>query len=140
MHESVLSGIYIADDQAHRLDPLGSAKSLAAAIEREKPDLVLTGLQSDDQGFGQTGVLLAERLGLPHATIIMQIEVQGNHMRLKRELEAGWFQRVEIPLPGVLTIQSGINKVRYATLKGIISEGRPGHQFGDRQAERQAGG
>ena len=70
-------GIHIADDKAHMLDPLGAAKSLAAAIEREKPDLVLTGLQSDDQGFGQTGVLLAERLGLPHATIIMQIEVQG---------------------------------------------------------------
>jgi electron transfer flavoprotein beta subunit len=114
-------GIHIADDKAHMLDPLGSAKSLAAAIDRERPDLVLTGLQSDDQGFGQTGVLLAERLGLPHATIIMQIEVQGTHMRLKRELEAGWFQWVEIPLPGVLSIQSGINKVRYATLKGIMA-------------------
>ena len=114
-------GIHIADDKAHMLDPLGSAKSLAAAIDRERPDLVLTGLQSDDQGFGQTGVLLAERLGLPHATIIMQIEVQGNHMRLKRELEAGWFQWIEVPLPGVLTIQSGINKVRYATLKGIMA-------------------
>jgi electron transfer flavoprotein beta subunit len=114
-------GIHIADDKAHALDPLGSAKSLAAAIDREKPDLVLTGLQSDDQGFGQTGVLLAERLGLPHATIIMQIEVQSDHLRLKRELEAGWFQWVELPLPAVLTIQSGINKVRYATLKGIMA-------------------
>jgi electron transfer flavoprotein beta subunit len=114
-------GIHIADDKAYALDPLGSAKSLAAAIDREKPDLVLTGLQSDDQGFGQTGVLLAERLGLPHATIIMQIEVQSDHLRLKRELEAGWFQRVELPLPAVLTIQSGINKVRYATLKGIMA-------------------
>jgi electron transfer flavoprotein beta subunit len=114
-------GLHIADDKAHTLDPLGSAKSLAAAIEREKPDLVLTGLQSDDQGFGQTGVLLAERLGLPHATIIMQIEVQDGRMRLKRELEAGWFQWVELPIPAVLTIQSGINKVRYATLKGIMA-------------------
>jgi len=114
-------GIHITDDKAHTLDPLGSAKSLAAAIEREKPDLVLTGLQSDDLGFGQTGVLLAERLGLPHATIIMQIEVQGDHLRLKRELEAGWFQWVELPLPSLLTIQSGINKVRYATLKGIMA-------------------
>ncbi len=76
-------GVHIADDKAHTLDPLGAAKSLAAAIEREKPDLVLTGLQSEDQGFGQTGVLLAELLGLPHATIIMQIEVQGE--RLARE-------------------------------------------------------
>jgi len=114
-------GMHIAEDKAHTLDPLGSAKSLAAAIEREKPDLVLTGLQSDDLGFGQTGVLLAERLGLPHATIIMQIEVQGDHLRLKRELEAGWFQWVELPLPSLLTIQSGINKVRYATLKGIMA-------------------
>jgi electron transfer flavoprotein beta subunit len=118
-------GMHIADAKAHTLDPLGAAKSLAAAIEREKPDLVLTGLQSDDQGFGQTGVLLAERLGLPHATIIMQINLQNNvqsgHLRLKRELEAGWFQWVELPLPAVLTIQSGINKVRYATLKGIMA-------------------
>jgi electron transfer flavoprotein beta subunit len=114
-------GIHVADDKAHLLDPLGAAKSLAAAMEREKPDLILTGLQSDDQGFGQTGVLLAQRLGLPHATIIMQIDVQGDHLRLKRELEAGWFQWVELPLPSVLTIQSGINKVRYATLKGIMA-------------------
>jgi electron transfer flavoprotein beta subunit len=114
-------GVHIADDKAYALDPLGAAKSLAAAIEREKPDLVLTGLQSDDHGFGQTGVLLAERLGLPHATLIMQISVEGGHLRVKRELEAGWFQWVELPLPAVLTIQSGINKVRYATLKGIMA-------------------
>jgi electron transfer flavoprotein beta subunit len=113
--------IHLVDDKAYALDPLGGAKSLAAAIEREKPDLVLTGLQSDDHGFGQTGVLLAEILGLPHATLIMQIEVQGPGLRVKRELEAGWFQWVELPLPAVLTIQSGINKVRYATLKGIMA-------------------
>src|SRR5216683_3327794 len=92
-------GIHITDDKAYALDPLGGAKSLAAAIEREKPDLVLTGLQSDDHGFGQTGVLLAELMGLPHATLIMQIEVQDGRMRLKRELEAGWFQWTEVPLP-----------------------------------------
>jgi electron transfer flavoprotein beta subunit len=114
-------GVHIADDKAHALDPLGAAKSLAAAIEREKPDLVLTGLQSEDQGFGQTGVLLAELLGVPHATIIMQIDAQGGGLRVKRELEAGWFQWVELPMPAVLTIQSGINKVRYATLKGIMA-------------------
>ena len=114
-------GIHVADDKFFMLDPLGSAKSLAAALRKETFDLVLTGLQSDDQGFGQTGVLLAELLGLPHATIIMQIEVQGTRMRLKRELEAGWFQWVELPLPAVLSIQSGINKVRYASLKGIMA-------------------
>ena len=111
-------GIHVADDKFFLLDPLGAAKSLAAALQKENFDLILTGLQSDDQGFGQTGVLLAELLGLPHATIIMQIEVQGRPLRLKRELEAGWFQWVELPLPAVLTIQSGINKVRYASLKG----------------------
>jgi electron transfer flavoprotein beta subunit len=114
-------GIHIADDKFFLLDPLGSAKSLAAVIKKETFDLVLTGLQSDDQGFGQTGVLLAELLGLPHATIIMSIEVQGARMKVKRELEAGWFQWIELPLPAVLTIQSGINKVRYASLKGIMA-------------------
>jgi len=114
-------GIHVVDDQFYRLDPLAAARSLAAAIERENFDLILTGLQSDDQGFGQTGVLLAELLGRPHATIIMQIDVQGDSMRLKRELEAGWFQWVELPLPAVLSIQSGINKPRYATLKGIMA-------------------
>ena len=122
-------GIHIADDKFFLLDPLGAAKSLAAALKKENFDLILTGLQSDDQGFGQTGVLLAELLGLPHATIIMQIEVMQNEamqnevqrLKLKRELEAGWFQWVELPLPAVLTIQSGINKVRYASLKGIMA-------------------
>jgi electron transfer flavoprotein beta subunit len=114
-------GVHIRDDDFAQLDPLGSAKALAAAIKKEKVELVLTGLQSDDHGFGQTGVLLAALLDLPHATIIMQIEIQDAKMRLKRELEAGWFQHIECPLPAVLSIQSGINKVRYATLKGIMA-------------------
>ena len=113
--------IHIADDNFAQLDPLGTAKCLAAAIQKEKFDLVLTGLQSEDHGFGQTGVLLAGLLDQPHATIIMAIEVDGAKMKLKRELEAGWFQHIECPLPAVLSIQSGINKVRYATLKGIMA-------------------
>lgn len=114
-------GIHIFDPEFFKLDPLTSARSFAAAIQSENFDLILTGLQSDDQGFGQTGVLLAELLGRPHATIIMAIEVSGSALKLKRELEAGWFQWVEVPLPLVLTIQSGINKPRYATLKGIMA-------------------
>ena len=114
-------GIHISDDQFAQLDPLNAARMLAEALRKENADLVLTGLQSDDHGFGQTGVLIASLLDLPHATIIMQIEVQGKKMRLKRELEAGWFQHIECPLPAVLSIQSGINKVRYATLKGIMA-------------------
>ena len=113
--------IYIADDNFFQLDPLGAAKALSAAVKNENADLILTGLQSDDQGFGQTGVLMAAELDRPHATIIMAIEVADGKMKLKRELEAGWFQWIECPLPAVLSIQSGINKVRYATLKGIMA-------------------
>jgi electron transfer flavoprotein beta subunit len=90
-------------------------------MKAEQFDLVLTGLQSDDQGFGQTGVILAEKLGLPHATIIMDVEATPPSLRVKRELEGGWFQWVRMPLPAVLTIQSGINQLRYATLKGIMA-------------------
>jgi electron transfer flavoprotein beta subunit len=97
------------------------AAALAAALRDDKVDLILTGLQSDDYGFAQTGVILAERLGLPHATIVMDVDVQPTGLRVKRELEGGWFQSVAIPLPAVLTIQSGINQLRYATLKGIMA-------------------
>jgi electron transfer flavoprotein beta subunit len=113
--------IHVADSEFFKLDPLSSVRSIAAAIRNENFDLILTGLQSDDQGFGQTGVLLAELLDRAHATIIMQIEIAEGRMKLKRELEAGWFQWVELPLPAVLSIQSGINKPRYATLKGIMA-------------------
>jgi len=113
--------LHIVDDNFAQLDPLNSAKALAAAVKKENADLVLTGLQSEDHGFGQTGVLLAGLLDLPHATLIMAIEAGDGKMKLKRELEAGWFQHMECPLPAVLTIQSGINKVRYATLKGIMA-------------------
>jgi electron transfer flavoprotein beta subunit len=111
--------IHVEDEGLRALDPLQGARLLAAAIAPEKPDLVLTGLQSDDLGYGQTGVILAELLGLPHATIIMQVEKQDGGIRVKRELEDGFFQQVEMPLPALLTIQSGINKLRYATLMGI---------------------
>jgi electron transfer flavoprotein beta subunit len=111
--------MHIEEEDLGRFDPLSLARLLAAALQAEKPDLVLTGLQSDDLGYGQTGVILAEVLGLPHATIIMQVEKQDGGIRVKRELEDGWFQHVEIPLPALLTIQSGINKLRYATLMGI---------------------
>jgi electron transfer flavoprotein beta subunit len=110
--------IHIEEDM-NAFDPLAGARLLAAAIKAEAPDLVLTGLQSDDLGYGQTGVILAELLGLPHATLIMQVEAQGAGIRVKRELEDGWFQHVEMPLPALLTIQSGISKLRYATLMGI---------------------
>src|ERR1700685_3258862 len=111
--------IHIEEENLSAFDTLGVAKLLAKAAESEKPDLILTGLQSDDLGYGQTGVVLAELLGLPHGTIIMAVEKIDSGIRVKRELEDGWFQNVEMPLPAVLTIQSGINKLRYATLMGI---------------------
>jgi len=110
--------IHVEEDVG-ALDPLAGARLLAAAVRGESPDLVLTGLQSDDMGYGQTGVILAELLGLPHATIIMEVEVRDGSARVKRELEDGWFQHVEMPLPALLAIQSGISKLRYATLMGI---------------------
>jgi electron transfer flavoprotein beta subunit len=111
--------VHIETENLTAFDTLGVAKLLAAEARAETPDLILTGLQSDDLGYGQTGVVLAELMGLPHSTIIMHVEVNGGAIRVKRELEDGWFQYIRMPLPAVLTIQSGINKLRYATLMGI---------------------
>ncbi len=111
--------IHIVVPEGIHLDALATARVLSLAIKAESPDLVLTGLQSDDLGFGQTGVVLAELLGYAHATIIMQVEVLGQSLRVKRELEDGWFQHLTLPMPAVLAIQSGIKKLRYATLMGI---------------------
>ena len=113
--------IHVEDDSLASADAFVVADALADAMKDEKFDLVLTGLQSDDQGFAQTGVILAERLELPHATIIMEVQAEGRALRVKRELEGGWFQWVAMPLPAVLTIQSGINQLRYATLRGIMA-------------------
>ena len=113
--------IHVESDVLATADAFAVAEALAAAVRDEGVDLVLTGLQSDDQGFGQVGVVLAEKLGMPHATIIMDVQVQDSGLRVKRELEGGWFQWMTLPLPAVLTIQSGINQLRYATLKGIMA-------------------
>jgi electron transfer flavoprotein beta subunit len=119
-------GIHVESESLASADAFVIAEVLAAAIREENFDLVLTGLQSDDQGFGQVGVVLAEKLGMPHATIIMEVQADPSPqaaagLRVKRELEGGWFQWMALPLPALLTIQSGINQLRYATLKGIMS-------------------
>ena len=119
--------IHVESDALASADAVMVAESLAAAIRDERFDLVLTGLQSDDQGFAQVGGVLAEKLGIPHATIIMEVQVSAasdtepSRLRVKRELESGWFQWVSLPMPALLTIQSGINQLRYATLKGIMA-------------------
>jgi electron transfer flavoprotein beta subunit len=124
--------IHVEDDRLASADAFVVARALAAAMKDEQFDIVLAGLQSDDQGFAQTGVILAEYLGRPHATIVMEVQIDGVAadatdptsptpvLRVKRELEGGFFQWVSMPLPAVLTIQSGINQLRYATLKGIM--------------------
>jgi electron transfer flavoprotein beta subunit len=111
--------IHVVCDDLGSRDALGVAKLLAAAIKPENPDLVLTGLQSEDVGLGQTGVIVAELLGLPHSTLILHVEKADSGITVKRELEEGWFQSIEMPLPAALTMQSGGNKLRYATLMGI---------------------
>jgi electron transfer flavoprotein beta subunit len=111
--------IHVETEGETMTDAFETASLLAQAIKPEAPDFVLTGLQSDDLGYGQTGVVLAELLGFAHATIVMEVGPLDGKVRVKRELEDGWFQHVTLPLPVVLTIQSGIKKLRYATLMGI---------------------
>ena len=113
--------VHVEGDRLATAEASIVADALAAGLREAAADLVLTGLQSDDHGFGQTGVLVAARLGMAHATIVMQVEAGDGRVRVKRELEGGWFQWVTLPLPAVLTIQSGINQLRYATLKGIMA-------------------
>jgi electron transfer flavoprotein beta subunit len=120
--------LHVEDEALASADASMTSAALASAMADEHFDLVLTGLQSDDQGHAQVGVMLAERLGVPHSTIIMEVQIdpstssgQPARLRVKRELEGGWFQWIEMPLPAVLTIQSGINQLRYATLKGIMA-------------------
>lgn len=116
--------LHVEGDHLATADAFTAADALAEAARPESCDLILTGLQSDDQGFAQVGVILAERLGMAHSTIIMDVQVDGTSLRVKRELEGGWFQWIAMPLPAVLTIQSGINQLRYATLKGIMAAKR----------------
>jgi electron transfer flavoprotein beta subunit len=114
-------GLHLDDPAFAGLDAFGIGAAIAAAAKSEQFDLLLTGLQSDDFGFAQTGVVAAELLGRPHATIVMAVEAGEGTLRVKRELESGFFQWVTLPSPAVLTIQSGINTLRYATLKGIMA-------------------
>src|SRR6187455_637482 len=113
--------LHVEDDALAAADAYTAAAALAPAMAEQKFDLILTGLQSDDQGHAQFGPVLAEKLSIPHSTIIMEVNVEGSSLKVKRELEGGWFQYVTMPLPALLTIQSGINQLRYATLKGIMA-------------------
>jgi electron transfer flavoprotein beta subunit len=113
--------IHVLGDELNHLSPYAAASVLSEAIKGEQADLILTGLQSDDNGFAQTGVIMAELLGLPHATIVIEVDASGEELRVKRELESGWYQWYAMSKPALLTIQSGISQIRYATLKGIMA-------------------
>ena len=112
--------IHLKEGGHGETDPLVIAKLLSQVLKQEEFDLILSGLQSDDLGLGQTGVLIGEMLGMPTATLAMATEVQDGKIKVKRELEAGWFQWVTMPLPASLAIQSGLNQPRYPSLKGIM--------------------
>jgi electron transfer flavoprotein beta subunit len=116
-------GIHILHDQPNKLSPYQIARAISDAIREEKADLVFAGLQSDDASYGQTGVILAELLGIPHATIVIEVDRSSfnESLRVKRELESGWYQWFAYKLPALLTIQSGISQIRYASLKGIMA-------------------
>src|SRR5215204_7671526 len=115
--------IHVVTDNVNQLSPYQIANAIAGAIREENADLVFAGLQSDDASYGQTGVILAELLGIPHATIVIEVDrasLNGS-LRVKRELESGWYQWFKYQLPALLTIQSGISQIRYASLKGIMA-------------------
>ena len=112
--------IHIVEESPFETDPYQIANILTECVKSESFDLILSGLQSMDLGMGQTGVLLGSMLGMPTATLVMATEINENKIRVKRELESGWFQWVTVPLPACLSIQSGINTPRYPSLKGIM--------------------
>lgn len=118
--------ILVEDEERRVNHPYAAAKAMAQALQGEEFDLVLAGTQSDDYSYAQTGVMLAEMLGLPHATIVMEIEANPGEQKIKalREMESGWFQWVEMPLPAVLTIQAGSSQVRYPSLPNIMKAKR----------------
>ena len=113
-------GIHIQESDEIEKDPLSIAKSFSSILKEESFDLVLSGLQSDDTGMGQTGVLIGEMLGISTATLAIETKLEEGHIKVKRELEAGWFQWVQLPLPASISIQSGLNTPRYPSLKGIM--------------------
>ena len=113
--------IHIKMDTVEAIDPLVTAGHLKNPLEEENFDLIFTGLQSDDLGMGQTGVILGEMLGMTTASLVMATEVSAGNIKVKRELEAGWFQWVSLSLPASITIQSGLNTPRYPSLKGIMA-------------------
>ncbi|MFC7228167.1 electron transfer flavoprotein subunit beta/FixA family protein [Salinirubellus salinus] len=108
-------------EAAEYLDVNTKADLLAAVVEEEDPDLVLTGVQSADDSYGGTGVALAERIGFEWAAVVnnLDLDADAGVASVRRELEGGVEELTDVELPAVLTIQTGINEPRYASLRGI---------------------
>ena len=118
--------IHLADDAFLGGDAPATARALAAAIRREEFDLVLTGAQSDDVGYGSTGSIIAGLLGWPHAWLVMGLSVDdgGGSAQVTREMESGMNELFRLRLPAVIEVQAGLNHPRYASLKGIMQAKR----------------
>jgi len=112
--------IQIWDDALAGADCLALAKALAAVVKEESPDLVLTGLMSDDANYAMTGPMLAELAGIPHVTAVAKTDFKNGEVEVERELEGGKLQVVMVPMPCLMAVQTGLNEVRYASLKGIM--------------------
>jgi electron transfer flavoprotein beta subunit len=112
-------GIRISGDDIPPGDPITTARALAPVVSGESPDLVLCGVQSSDAVQGSTGTALAELLSLPRVAVAKKVELQNGKALVHRELEGGLIDVTEVELPAVLTIQTGINEPRYATLRAI---------------------
>ena len=117
-------GIHLLQEGKLENDPLSASKKISIALKEENFDLILSGLQSDDTGMSQTGVLIGELLGMSTATLVVETKIENDHIRLKKELESGWYQWVVLPIPASISIQSGINTPRYPSLKGIMGAKR----------------
>jgi electron transfer flavoprotein beta subunit len=111
--------IHLCDDAFDGSDAATLAKVLARAIGDRTFDLILAGVQSADLGQAQTGVLLAQELGLPFATMAVEIQIDHDTATVLRELESDTTERIRLPLPAVITVQSGINQPRYVSIMGI---------------------
>ncbi len=111
--------IRLTDSAFEGSDAYVIAKILSRVIKDLSFDLILTGTQSSDDGYGQVGVILAEMLGIFHVTLVKKINVMEEFVRVNRELEGGLEEVLEVKVPAVLAVQTGINEPRYVSMMAI---------------------